>query len=399
MATRGRLKKGNIFLFLMLILGLVYYFNQDAINRYLEEQQFVVNNNVNVDADNDTQVSDNPPPPSPEPVTPPPPTSTEEVGEVVDIREEVGEPWDVLSQHGDTLYTNQQNLIQIRVAEIDVNDVVPIPDFEAKDANVVAVDRNTGKYNISKSNAGKLNITLMGKRDGKLDVIGEKTFVVINGKTTPTNNDYLWMIKTPRKNTLLADKPNIIQVLVSEIAPQNIRLKISGVNKGNNISPEDIEDGIYKIILQDTAPVTLNILLHKKGKLSPIGSQTFKVVGQPIKTTIAATTNKNAGKTNGNSRLLDIGKASKISLSSSEFAKLRGVQLPILNTNNINFTLKHYSKSSNPQSHNNKGYLFDAESRQLLLKAKSKDWYQIVNIKAIKGNKTLSSPNVVIEVE
>lgn len=271
MAQSAKLKKGNIFLFVLLIIGLLYYFNREQINSDLENLGIL---------------------PSEKTVEPPIEDLQEEISTEEEIAGETTEEeanqvpsFQILTKGGgDQLFVGENPII-IQATGVDLANVTPIA--EGSWIDIETIDKERGLYNIKPQKRGTAKINLFAKIDGKYGVVGNRAFKVMP-KPTPNvsaplnqDEDLLWTITQldGEEGVLEVGKNSELEVAIAEVDPRTIRLEING--EGNRIVPTDASKGKFKVILSNNVADRVNITVRAKvgGRPQIIGAKEFKVKG------------------------------------------------------------------------------------------------------------------------
>ncbi|MEZ4886775.1 MAG: GldM family protein [Chitinophagales bacterium] len=166
MARSAKLKKGNIIFFILLIFGLLYYFNREQINRDLKDLG-VLPSSENID-DNERPTNEFPiieDEPKTEEVTTEEETTTREPA------------FQILTKGGmGNLYVGE-NPIRIQATGIDLANVTPIA--EGSWIDIETIDKERGLYNVKPQRQGTAKINLFAKINGKYGVVSEHSFKVL----------------------------------------------------------------------------------------------------------------------------------------------------------------------------------------------------------------------------
>lgn len=185
---RAKLKKGNIFLVLVLILALVYYFNQAKIQpyidqavQYLEEQGYVAPATTQDDVQSDVTATAAETPT--EESTPP--KASRSVDGSQPLQEVTGSKrtynkeynWTIKAQYNDTLYIGKDNLLEINVENIDP--LLLRPKISGNLNDLRAESPKEGRFIARVRQPGKTKIELNMRHDAEFVKVGTKEFVVV----------------------------------------------------------------------------------------------------------------------------------------------------------------------------------------------------------------------------
>lgn len=273
MARSAKLKKGNIIFFILVIFGLLYYFNREQINKDLKELGILPNSEEIepiVQPDNEIPTID-----------------TETIQEELNNEEqEVSskEPtFQILTKGGmEHLYIGE-NPIRIQANGIELVNVTPIA--EGSSIDIETIDKERGLYNIKPQRKGTAKINLFAKINGKYGVVSEHSYKVLPKPTPSTNaspvtnpmDDLLWTVINleGKEGVLNVGEDNPVEVAIAEVDPRTIRLQISG--EGNTITPIDPSKGRFNVRVGSGNRVIMTIRAKVGGRPQIIGTKDFLV--------------------------------------------------------------------------------------------------------------------------
>ena len=275
MARSAKLKKGNIIIFILLIFGLLYYFNREQINKDLENLGILPTEKEAIIAD--------------EPKEEIPSINTETIEDELNNanqRPTSQEPtFQVLTKGGmEHLYIGE-NPIRIQANGIELVHVTPIA--EGSTVDIETIDKERGLYNVKTQRRGTAKINLFAKIDGKYGVVSEHSYRVLpkpppSPNAPPVTNpvdDLLWAITNleGEEGILKAGEDNTLEIAIAEVDPSTIRLEISGEN--NTITPIDPSKGRFNVKVNSGNRVTLTVRAKVGGRPQIVGTKDFVVKG------------------------------------------------------------------------------------------------------------------------
>ncbi len=291
MARSAKLKKGNIIFFILLIFGLLYYFNREQINRDLENLG-ILPNSEEVEAEE-------------EPIEEIPAIDTKTIQEELNNEESSSnEPtFQILTKGGmEHLYIGE-NPIRIQANGIELVNVTPIA--EGSTIDIETIDKERGLYNIKPQQRGSAKINLFAKIKGKYGVVSEHNFKVLP-KPPPNVNapavdnpidDLLWTVTNleGEDGILKVGEDNKLEVAIAEVDPRTIRLEISG--DGNTITPTDPSKGRFNVKVGPGNRVILTVRAKVGGRPQIVGTKDFLVSENGITNTKNIPTNNETTST------------------------------------------------------------------------------------------------------
>ncbi|MGB0932104.1 MAG: GldM family protein [Chitinophagales bacterium] len=274
MARSAKLKKGNIIFFILLIFGLLYYFNREQINKDLEDLGILPN------FEEEETVE--------QPVEEIPSIDTETIQEELNKDDQEAttskEPtFQILTKGGmEHLYIGE-NPIRIQANGIELVNVTPIA--EGSSIDIETIDKERGLYNIKPQRKGTAKVNLFAKINGKYGVVSEHNFKVLPKPPPSTNaspvdnpmDDLLWIVTNleGKEGVLKVGEDNPIEVAIAEVDSRTIRLQISG--EGNTITPIDPSKGRFNLRVSSGNRVTLTVRAKVGGRPQIVGTKDFLV--------------------------------------------------------------------------------------------------------------------------
>lgn len=304
---RVRVKKGNIFFFLLIGLAALVYFNRDKINETLgvgpnanqTEKVAADKAKASKEADDKTPVAreeetqkkaTNPTKPS-APVNDAAKKAKERQA-VAKEKEKVAnqkKPQVRFSSEFDkTIFAQFDNPFQIEAETtgVDLSQVTPVA--ESKEVKIQTVDAKKGTYKIRVNKVGKAEISLMGKVDGKLDILktiplevvpqSERKRLQQEQKVQKSAGGYMWNIISDHPDTLLIGQPNKLEIAVAESDPKQIQAAIEG---GNSTMKPSKTPGFFEVIATKPGKSKVIVKLKEGGNTFLVGEKEFVVVAPP----------------------------------------------------------------------------------------------------------------------
>ncbi len=417
MAARNktRLKKGNIFLMLLLIVvGLVLWnwktIKNDLIEVGLVEQQNEqkiipkpkTNTNDGYDESKRPKLIDDT---KTKPTTPKKVVTNDSKTNKEDTNKQIDDlkTWNIFSENGNAFYLNEPNLIQVSAAELEPKAITAL--VAGRHTTIIVKDKNKGQYLVTPTKEGEVEVTLMAKVNGKIDIIGEKMFEAKKRSQTKeiiTNNTdaYLWQITTPKPDTLLVGIPNVVKIAIAEVNPKLINAEITG--QGNVIEKINA-NGYFKAIVYNPGNVIVTVNVEKQGVTDRVGIKKMMAVGNAVPipknittTTTTTTTNNN----NENDTSVNLKGSTNRKVNAQSIKRWQTIMTELKPYENISFKITRYPNNDNPETVVNKGTDFNVQTKVLFRKAQKNDLYRLTDIviENTKGQKQ-KMPSITYEVE
>ncbi len=299
---RVRVKKGNIFFFLLIGLAALVFFNRDKINEFLGEKKTSTENvttekkekvekNKEQKGGETSTINTNPTKPSApvndaakkkkeEKVEKPSGSSTNNT--TTKKKPLVG----FTSEFDKTIFAKYDNPFQINASGIDLEKVIPVAGSKA--VKIQAVDAKKGTYKVRVDKAGKAEVWLMAKVDGKQDLLQTVPLQVVplsdkkrleqSQQVQKSAGGYMWNIISDHPDTLFIGKPNLLEVAVAESDPTQIVASIEG---GNSSLQPSKKPGFFEVKATKPGKAKVTVKLKEGGNTMLVGEKEYLVLAPP----------------------------------------------------------------------------------------------------------------------